>query len=244
MGYEFDNSTQRIDYGTHFALYQSQDLSLGFWIYYLSTADDDKNLINQEDTFPVIITRSIKSVPFGFGVTFEHLLGGAQSFGVQCIPGQINSTYRLNINHWMYFACSRSFSARSYTSWFGTRANLVDAQTGSWPIGKDPLPFGTPGQTMGPWVVGHEINGAIIGPANYWDTALTRQQHLSMARCTLPVGVDPVHLLWWTKMLEGAADTGPNMFANTFAGTPLPLYVPDEGCGSFGTSLDYRLYNT
>jgi hypothetical protein len=62
-----------------------------------------------------------------------------------------------------------------------------------------------------------------------------------MARCTLPANT--AGLLWWTQMLEGAADISPNFWGNTFNGTPLPIYVPDDGCKSFGTGEDYRLYN-
>ncbi len=243
MGYKFINGTQKIDYGSHVVLYQSQSLSVGFWIKYLAGVSDDFALIQQADTFPVIQTKTITTVSTGFGVHCGHVLGGSFSVGVRCIPGAINPLYSLPVNVWMYFGFSRNSSARTYVSYFGSRAALVDGQTITYTPTQDPFPFGTPGQGLGPWVIGNGVNGAIIGPASYWDIDLTREQHLSMARCTLPTGVDPVHLLWWTKMFEGAADVGPVMYANTFSGTPLPEYVADDGCGSYGTGQDYRLYN-
>lgn len=245
MGYEFDNGTQQISYGSHIELYQSQDLSLGFWIKFLAGVSDGFQIIAQEDSFP-IIKAEVRTLTGGngLGVHFFHVLGGSFTFGPDCVPGAINPAYSLGVNQWLYFGVSRSYSARLYETFFGSRSAMIDGQTYNWPIGANPLPFGTPGQGLGPWVVGHQINGAIIGPAHYWDVPLTREQHLSMARCTLPTGVLESDLLWWTKMFEGAADVSSNMWANTFSGTPLPTYVPDEGCASFGNAQDYRLYNT
>lgn len=244
MGYQFDNSGQVITYGTHIELDASQDMSLGMWIYYISSAAvDDKNIIGQHDTFPVVMAHTLLSLS-GNGVRCDHFIGGGFRIGVSCVPGAIAARYTLGFGQWRYFAFSRSFSAMRYDSWFGSRAALVDGQTANWLPGQGPIPFGTPGQGIGPWEIGTAMNGVIIGPTNYWDTYLTREQHLSMARCTLPTGVDLVHLLWWTKMFEGAADIGPNMWANTFGGTPLPTYVDDSGCTPQGTGIDYRLYNT
>ncbi len=244
MGYQFDNLTQTISYGTHTELYQAQDMSVGFWIKFLPGISDNKTFLGQLDAFPIVLCNVRATIADGLGVVVEHVKGGSFSFGVNCIPGQIDPIFELNINTWMYFGISREFGTRTYFSYFGSRTALVDGQTATWLPGEEPYPISQPGQILGPWVVGSQIAHAIVGPASYWDVPLTREQHLSMARCTLPTGVDPVHLLWWTKMFEGAADVSTNLWTNTFSGTPLPLYVPDEGCASFNNDLHYRLYNT
>lgn len=242
MGYRFTlGAGQYIDWGNHVLLYQSQDLSIGMWVKFVTGITNDQNMGGQADAFPIIFLKSITAGAAGQGVQAQHVKGGGSSFGVSCIPGLINPAYTLGLDQWMYFGFSRIFAESKYVSYFGTRNALADGQTFTWVPGQEPFPITQPGQVLGPWLIG-QTNGVVIGPASYWDTPLTRQQHLSMARCTLPSGVDPIHLLWWTKMFEGAADVGPNMYPNTFVGNP--IYEPDQGCASFGTGQDYRLYNT
>lgn len=244
MGYEFDNSTQKIDYGTHVALYQGLDLTVGFWIKFIAGVSDNKIMLGQLDTFSILLCNSKGTATDGFGIIAEHVKGGGFSFGVTCVPGQVDPSFKLNADTWLYFGISRDAGAQSYYSYFGSRAAMIDGPIFTWLPGQEPFPITQPGQGLGPWVVGSQVDGIVMGPAHYWDVPLTKNQHLSMARCILPPEISLVHLLWWTKMREGAIDDGPIHYTPTFAGTPLPLFVPDEGCASFGAGQDYRLYNT
>ncbi len=245
MGYEFDNSTQNISYGKHSQLYQAGDLSIGMWIYFIAGVSDNTRIVGQLDSFPCILClTSTTPLGDGYGVQAEHIKGGSASFGVKCKPGAIDPIYKVNAGEWRYFGFSRSIAARTYYSYFGSRTALFDGQTFTWLVGQDPFPLSQPGQNLGFFQVGTEANGVIVGPAHYWDVELSREQHLSMARCTLPEGVSRTHLLWWSKMTLGAADVSDNMWPNTFSGSPLPTYVPDEGCASFDNGRHYRLYTT
>jgi hypothetical protein len=239
MGYQFDTAAEFISYGSHVALYQSQDLSLGFWLYYLS-ATDGKQIIAQNDNFPIIQCSTRADITNGLGVNAHHVLGGSFEFGVDIVPGAVNPAFKMNVNQWMYFGISRAYGSKTYFSVFGSKTVLVDGPQATWAPGQDPFPFSTPGQGLGPWQVGAQGTGFIVGPASYWSRFLLKSEHLLLARCELP---DPTGLLWRTKMFEGAADIGPAMYTATFS-TPGPLYVPDDGCQSFGSGLDYRLYNT
>lgn len=245
MGYKFTNGAQQINYGTHSELFQPLDLSAGYWVLFKAGfIPNDEYIIRHEDSFPIISSNVLTLTSgHGLGVSFFHETGGAFRFGVNCVPGALDSRYTLGTEVWRYFGISRTASAKLYQSYFGSRATMIEAQSNNYGPTQGPIPA-IIGQTLGPWVVGHGSFTMIVGPASYWDIPLTREQHLSLARCEMPTGVDPVHLLWRTKMLEGAADIGPNMWANTFIGSPLPEYVPDDGCTSFTTGLDYDLRST
>lgn len=239
MGYEFDNNTQYIDYGTHDPFYQAS-AAAGAWLYFLASVSDDKQILGKNDTFPTWKMTARTTLSQGYGVTAEHVIGGSVGVGVTCIPGQVASQYALPANQWMYFGFSRDDSVKAYYSYFGSRSALVDGPTATYGDLQHPLSPSTPGQSMGPWRVGGQANGVIVGPAHFWGRPLSKAEHLLMAQCTLPPS--SLDLIWWVKMFSGALDSGPFNWTPAFAGTPLPPYVPDQGCGSFTQGQDYAFH--
>jgi hypothetical protein len=244
MAYEFKlGPSQYIDYGIRTQFYTEFDMSMGLWFMVPASAPSDDRILGVYAPFPPVQLQTLRDGVgghVGYGIKCSHQKGGGFSFGVECVPGNVNPAYKLEIGQWMYFGFSRDSSSTNYYSYFGSRTALVDGPTFHYTDG-GPFPPNIPGSGYGPFRSGMSFN-AQIGPCSFWDTPLTREQHLAMARCQLPTGVSLTHLLLWSKMFEGAADASPNAWPNTFHNSP--VYVADEGCASFGTGQDYRLYNT
>jgi len=241
MAYEFDTGAQHISYGTHEELYQAQDLTVTFFVQFVSGVNNDFHFLLQADAFPIIQCNVIATVGNGYGVRAAHIKGGAFAFVCDCVPGLVNPAYKLNAGSQMYFGFTRDFPGATYFSYFGTRSAVVAGPTATWAPGQAPFPITQPGQTLGPWYVGNQVNGILVGPASYWSRPLTLQEHQQMAQCVLPSNQSG--LLWFTKMFSGAADLSPNHWPVSFSSPP-PVFVPDNGCAPAAAGDDYRVYNS
>ncbi len=245
MGYGFDTSGQFIDWGTRSEFVTPLDMSIGFWIKLTSTAIQnffDHWVSGLNVGLNPVMCRTILDTGHGYGIQCEHLNGGSFRFGVSCAPGLINPAYTWNIGQWRYFGFSRNASARTYFSYFGSAAALIDCQIGTYSPTDGPCNNGTAIPPSAQFFAGalSTLPAYVLGPLSFWSRVLSKSEHHALAQCTLPGNTSG--LLLWTKMEAGAADISPHAWPNTFHGSPLPVFEPDNGCVSFATGNDYSFH--
>ncbi len=247
MAYNFFSSNQ-IRYGVHSQLYANTDLSVGVWIKLLAGVGGSTTSLVlgvERGIFSFTNFRMDIKVPglfvnpaLGYGVEASHIAGGSFQAGVTCRPGEIHPTYAWGLNKWMYFGFTRDYGAAFYYSYFGTRTLIVAGQTASFGGIFPPLGLGSGGFPNGSWFLGQSSGGSglELGPMTLWSRTLIFSEHELLSKCLMP---STSHLELKVNMDASAADTAPNMWPNTFVGSP--LYVADTPCQPFGAGSDYSL---